>query len=123
MAAFDGLRAVALLAILLFRQGFDLARGGFLGLSSFFTLSGFLVTSIVLAERAQDGRLWVGRFYEHRARRILPPLFLTVAAVVALQVTLATSVPGRTTGATSSPRSGRSSTGATCSTAPASPGC
>ena len=88
VAAFDGLRAVALLAVLAFHQGFDLARGGFLGLSSFFTLSGFLVATIALAEWAQNGRLSLGRFWEHRARRILPPLFLTVAAVVALQVTL-----------------------------------
>jgi peptidoglycan/LPS O-acetylase OafA/YrhL len=88
VAAFDGLRAVALLAVLAFHQGFELARGGFLGLSSFFTLSGFLVATIALAEWAQHGQLAVGRFWERRARRILPALFLTVAAVVALQVTL-----------------------------------
>ena len=87
VAAFDGLRAVALLAVLAFHQGFDLARGGFLGLSSFFTLSGFLVATIALAEWSQNGHLALGRFWEHRARRIIPPLVLTVAAVVALQVT------------------------------------
>jgi peptidoglycan/LPS O-acetylase OafA/YrhL len=88
VGAFDGLRAVALLAVLAFHQGFDLARGGFLGLSSFFTLSGFLVATIALAEWAQDGQLALGRFWDRRARRILPALLLTVAAVVALQVTL-----------------------------------
>jgi peptidoglycan/LPS O-acetylase OafA/YrhL len=85
---FDGLRAIALLAVLAFHQGFEVLKGGFLGLSSFFTLSGFLVATLVLAEWSQDGRLALGRFWEHRARRILPLLIFTVALVVALQTTL-----------------------------------
>ena len=86
--AFDGLRAVLLFAVLAFHQGFELARGGFLALSSFLTLSGFLVGTIVLAEWSQNGTLAVGRFWVHRARRILPALVLTVGAVVVLQVVL-----------------------------------
>jgi peptidoglycan/LPS O-acetylase OafA/YrhL len=85
---FDGLRAVALLAILAFHQGYELARGGFLGISSFFTLSGFLVTTLLLAEWSQDGRVSVGRFWERRARRLFPALALVLAAVVVLQVAL-----------------------------------
>ena len=88
VAGFDGLRAVALLAILAFHQGYELVRGGFLGISSFFTLSGFLVTTLLLAEWSQDGRVSVGRFWERRARRVFPLLALVLAAVVALQVAL-----------------------------------
>ncbi len=88
LAGLDGLRAVALLAILAFHQGFAGARGGFLGISSFFTLSGFLVATLALAEWAQDGRLALGRFYETRAKRLLPLLVFTVALVVVLQATL-----------------------------------
>jgi peptidoglycan/LPS O-acetylase OafA/YrhL len=88
LAGLDGLRAVALLAILAFHQGFASVRGGFLGISSFFTLSGFLVATLCLAEWAQDGRLALGRFYETRAKRLLPLLVFTVALVVVLQTTL-----------------------------------
>ncbi|HKY65957.1 MAG TPA: acyltransferase, partial [Acidimicrobiales bacterium] len=95
VAAFDGLRAVALLAILAFHQGFEVARGGFLGISSFFTLSGFLVATIALAEWARNGSLALGRFWQHRARRLVPAFAVTVALVVVLQVILRVgSVPG-----------------------------
>jgi peptidoglycan/LPS O-acetylase OafA/YrhL len=88
VAGFDGLRAVALLAIFAFHQGYELVRGGFLGISSFFTLSGFLVTTLLLAEWSQDGRVSMGRFWERRARRVFPLLALVLAAVVVLQVAL-----------------------------------
>jgi peptidoglycan/LPS O-acetylase OafA/YrhL len=88
VGAFDGLRAVALLGVLAFHQGFEVARGGFLGISSFFTLSGFLVATIALAEWAQNGRLALARFWEHRARRIVPALVFTIAVIVVLQTTL-----------------------------------
>ncbi|MGH9217229.1 MAG: acyltransferase family protein, partial [Acidimicrobiales bacterium] len=80
--------AVALLAILAFHQGYDLVRGGFLGISSFFTLSGFLVTTLLLAEWSKDGRVSVERFWERRARHLIPGLALVLAAVVALQAAL-----------------------------------
>jgi len=83
--ALEGLRALALVAILAFHQGFDLARGGFLGISSFFTLSGFLLGTLVLAEWAQTGRLGLGRLWERRARRIVPAYVVTIAVVVVLQ--------------------------------------
>jgi peptidoglycan/LPS O-acetylase OafA/YrhL len=88
VAGFDGLRAVALLAVLAFHHGFEAVRGGFLGISSFLTLSGFLLGTLALAEWSQDDRLNLGRLWERRARRILPPVILTVALVVVLQVTL-----------------------------------
>ena len=85
---FDGLRALALLGVLAFHQGFDAARGGFLAISTFFTLSGFLVATVALAEWSQSGRLALTRFWEYRARRILPALVFTVAVVVVLQTVL-----------------------------------
>ncbi|HYZ97677.1 MAG TPA: acyltransferase, partial [Acidimicrobiales bacterium] len=86
--AFDGLRAVALLAVLAFHQGYDLASGGFLGVSSFFTLSGFLLATLLLAEWSQGSRVSLPRFWEGRARRLIPPVVVTLAGVVALQVAL-----------------------------------
>lgn len=81
----DGVRAIALLAVLAFHQGSAQARGGYLGVSAFFTLSGFLIATLALDERARTGRLsWVG-FWERRARRLLPAALVTLAAVVVLQ--------------------------------------
>jgi peptidoglycan/LPS O-acetylase OafA/YrhL len=85
---FEGLRAVALLAILAFHQGYDLARGGYLGISSFFTLSGFLLGTLTLAEWSQSGHLSLGRLWERRARRIVPAYIVVLAIVVVLQFVL-----------------------------------
>ncbi|MBN2623713.1 MAG: acyltransferase, partial [Acidimicrobiales bacterium] len=80
----DGLRAIALLAVLAFHHGFGSARGGYLGVSSFFTLSGFLITTLAIGERARTGRLSWPRFWERRARRLLPAALVTLAGVLAL---------------------------------------
>jgi peptidoglycan/LPS O-acetylase OafA/YrhL len=88
--ALDGIRGLALLAVLGFHAGFPSARGGYLGVSSFFTLSGFLIATLALAERHRTGRLSLARFWERRARRLLPALLVTVAAVVVLQAAFAT---------------------------------
>jgi peptidoglycan/LPS O-acetylase OafA/YrhL len=85
---FDGLRAVALLAVLAFHQGYDVARGGFLGISSFFTLSGFLLGTLALAEWSQAGHLSLARLWERRARRIVPAYVVALAIVVVLQLVL-----------------------------------
>jgi peptidoglycan/LPS O-acetylase OafA/YrhL len=79
---------VALLAILAFHQGYGLVRGGFLGISSFFTLSGFLVGTLLLAEWSKDGRVSLARFWERRARRLIPGLVLVLGAVIVLQATM-----------------------------------
>jgi peptidoglycan/LPS O-acetylase OafA/YrhL len=84
----DGLRAVALAGVLAFHHGFGWARGGFLGVSSFFTLSGFLIGSLALAEWAGSGRLSVRDFWERRARRLLPAALVALATVAVLQTTL-----------------------------------
>ena len=69
----DGLRGVAVLAVLLYHSG--LIRGGFLGVDIFFTLSGFLITRLLLHERAATGTIRFRHFFLRRALRLLPALF------------------------------------------------
>src|SRR3954454_9741151 len=80
--ALDGLRGAAVAAVLCFHAQFAWARGGFLGVSAFFTLSGFLITSLLLAERARDGRISLRRFWARRARRLLPAAFLALGGIL-----------------------------------------
>src|SRR5690606_31413170 len=73
----DGLRAVAVLPVILFHAGFTAFGGGFVGVDVFFVISGYLITSILLNDMGQ-GRFSLVRFYERRARRILPALFFVI---------------------------------------------
>lgn len=77
----DGLRAVAVLPVILFHAGFAGFRGGFVGVDVFFVISGYLITTIITAEMAQQKFTVLG-FYERRARRILPALFVVLAACI-----------------------------------------
>lgn len=80
--ALDGLRALCLAGVLCFHQPFDWMPGGFLGVSAFFTLSGYLITRLLFAEHARRGRIDLGAFWLRRLRRLLPALWLAVMAVV-----------------------------------------
>lgn len=83
--ALDGLRGVAIALVMLYHAGF--LAGGYIGVDVFFVLSGFLITSLLLEERAARGRISLTGFYARRARRILPALFallLVYLAVVGL---------------------------------------
>jgi peptidoglycan/LPS O-acetylase OafA/YrhL len=80
----DGLRALSLMAILVFHGGFGWAKGGFLGVSVFFTLSGFLVTSVLLADRDRHGLIRIRAFYARRARRLMPAVVALLALVAVL---------------------------------------
>jgi peptidoglycan/LPS O-acetylase OafA/YrhL len=73
----DGLRAVAVMPVILFHAGFALFSGGFVGVDIFFVISGYLITSIIAAQLAA-GTFTLSGFYERRARRILPVLFLVL---------------------------------------------
>ena len=77
----DGLRAVAVLPVILFHGGITGFSGGFVGVDVFFVISGYLITSILLREMGQ-GRFSLLRFWERRARRILPALLLVMAVCV-----------------------------------------
>jgi peptidoglycan/LPS O-acetylase OafA/YrhL len=73
----DGLRALAVLPVLLFHAGFQRFSGGFVGVDVFFVISGYLITSIIINE-LHAGTFSIVKFYERRARRILPALFLVM---------------------------------------------
>ena len=79
--ALDGVRALAVAAVLLFHGGVAWLPGGFLGVDAFFVLSGFLITSLLLAEHRQTGRIRLGAFWLRRARRLLPALLAVVLFV------------------------------------------
>jgi peptidoglycan/LPS O-acetylase OafA/YrhL len=83
--ALDGLRAFAVAAVVLFHCGVNGVTGGFLGVDTFFVLSGFLITSLLLTEHLRTGRIKLATFWTRRARRLLPALLamVTATAVVA----------------------------------------
>lgn len=77
----DGLRALAVLPVIFFHAGLKGFDGGFVGVDVFFVISGYLITSIILAEK-EAGTFSLIKFYERRARRILPALFFVMAACI-----------------------------------------
>jgi peptidoglycan/LPS O-acetylase OafA/YrhL len=74
----DGLRALAVIPVILFHSGFQAFSGGYIGVDVFFVISGYLITSILIAEM-DTGSFSLVQFYERRARRILPALFFVMA--------------------------------------------
>jgi peptidoglycan/LPS O-acetylase OafA/YrhL len=77
--ALDGLRGLAVVAVLLFHGGY--LTGGWLGVDLFFVLSGYLITSLLLVEQRREGAISLVSFWGRRARRLLPALLVMVAAV------------------------------------------
>jgi peptidoglycan/LPS O-acetylase OafA/YrhL len=75
----DGLRALAVMSVILFHAGLGVFSGGYVGVDVFFVISGYLITSIIFTE-LENGKFSLRRFYERRARRILPALFLVMFA-------------------------------------------
>lgn len=86
IAGLDGLRALAVVAVLLYHADVGWARGGFVGVDVFFVLSGYLVTTIVVEGFARTGSLRFGRFWSGRLRRLAPA---QLALIVAVTVTVA----------------------------------
>jgi peptidoglycan/LPS O-acetylase OafA/YrhL len=80
--ALDGFRALAVLAVMAYHGNQAWAKGGFLGVDAFFVLSGYLITSLLLAESFRSGRIDLKGFYVRRARRLLPALLLVLGVVV-----------------------------------------
>lgn len=87
-AEIDGMRAVAVVPVVLFHADVPGFSGGYLGVDVFFVISGFLITSIV-ARQVREGRFSVTTFYERRARRLMPALFAMLAATMAFGVAVA----------------------------------
>ncbi|SFD26837.1 acyltransferase family protein [Tropicimonas isoalkanivorans] len=83
----DGLRAVAVLPVILFHAGFQVFSGGFVGVDVFFVISGYLITSILIGE-LEAGNFSIVRFYERRARRILPALYTVLLVCVPFAILL-----------------------------------
>lgn len=81
LPALDGLRAVAVLAVVFYHLDYRWARGGFLGVDTFFVLSGFLITSLLLIEYGEKGSISLGGFWARRARRLLPAVMIVLLAV------------------------------------------
>jgi peptidoglycan/LPS O-acetylase OafA/YrhL len=77
----DGLRAVAVVPVILFHAGFETFSGGFVGVDVFFVISGYLITSLII-EDLEKGHFSIARFYERRARRILPALFFVMLCCI-----------------------------------------
>ena len=79
----DGLRALAILPVILFHAGFKVFSGGFVGVDVFFVISGYLITSAILVDTSA-GTFNLARFYERRARRLLPALLLVLTVSIPL---------------------------------------
>jgi peptidoglycan/LPS O-acetylase OafA/YrhL len=90
----DGLRAVAVVPVIAFHAGFSGFAGGFVGVDVFFVISGYLITSLLM-EDLEQGRFSIADFYERRARRILPALFLVMALSIPFAWNLLPSAQGR----------------------------
>ena len=88
----DGIRALSVLAIIAFHTGLNSVPGGFYGVDSFFVLSGFLITSLLVREWSGSGTIRLRRFWAGRARRLLPALFLLIAVMGIVMAVLPTVV-------------------------------
>ena len=83
----DGLRAIAVLSVVLYHAGLTLTSGGFVGVDVFFVISGFVISKSLLAD-LNRGRFSISAFYERRIRRIFPALFVTFLATWAAAMVL-----------------------------------
>jgi peptidoglycan/LPS O-acetylase OafA/YrhL len=86
--ALDGLRAIAITAVVLYHAG-GFAPGGYIGVDLFFVLSGFLITTLLLGEQADRGTVSLRSFYRRRALRLLPALFFLLAIFIAVSTIFA----------------------------------
>ncbi len=98
MPGLDGLRALAVFAVIFYHLGIGWAPGGLLGVGVFFTLSGYLITDLLLSQMQNHGRILFGDFYFRRAKRLLPALYVMLALVLfyitLFQRDLLSSLPG-----------------------------
>ena len=86
----DGLRAVAIVPVVLFHYGTGIFPGGFVGVDVFFVISGYLITRLIVSEQ-ERGEFHILNFYERRVRRIVPALIVVVICSMAAAWLLMTS--------------------------------
>lgn len=97
-AGIDGLRALAVAAVVLYHADVSWLPGGFLGVDVFFTISGYLICALLVQERRATGGIALAEFWRRRARRLLPGLFAMLAGVSLAAAALARDAAGRLTG-------------------------
>src|ERR671913_366524 len=91
----DGLRALAVMAVLLYHADLGWIPGGFLGVEVFFVISGYLITALLLSERRHEGSIDLKNFWLRRARRLLPALYVLLVVTLAFAVVF---LPGEVVG-------------------------
>ncbi|MFE9605543.1 acyltransferase family protein [Streptomyces hokutonensis] len=89
MAGLDGLRTVAVVLVIVYHVQPDLVPGGSVGVDVFFTISGFVITRLLVTEYARTGRIGLWSFYRRRWLRLMPALLLMCAVTAVLSVTFA----------------------------------
>ena len=96
MPGLDGMRALAVVAVMLYHANHTWLGGGFLGVEVFFVISGYLITLLLIGEHERNGRVSLGKFWMRRVRRLLPAV-LTMMSGVAVYMALFKRAPqGRT---------------------------
>ena len=96
--AFDGMRGIGLIAVLLYHGGYTILPGAYFSISMFFTLSGFLITVLILREFANTQRIGLSSFWLRRARRLLPAAVVTLIAILLFRGFFTTINPSRLRG-------------------------
>ncbi|MEM9040855.1 MAG: acyltransferase family protein, partial [Actinomycetota bacterium] len=81
MPGLDGMRAIAVVAVMIYHANPSWLPGGFLGVEMFFVISGYLITLLIIAERERTYRVSLVDFWRRRARRLLPAVFVLLALV------------------------------------------
>jgi peptidoglycan/LPS O-acetylase OafA/YrhL len=98
VGAFDGMRGIGLVAVLLYHGGYTILPGAFFSISMFFTLSGFLITMLMIKEVARSDRVALGAFWLRRARRLLPAALFTLIGILLLHRSFTAIAPSRLRG-------------------------
>ena len=98
MPGLDGMRAIAVVAVMLYHANHEWLPGGFLGVEVFFVISGYLITLLLMAEREKTGGIKLLAFWGRRARRLLPALFVMMFLVLTYSMIFKSSVLGKLRG-------------------------